>query len=819
MRKIVSLLLVVLLFVSLMPSFTFADDTFDVRITASNSLSVRDSVWGNKIGYLKRNFITTVYGTHYDSNNKLWYQISYNGQNGYIHAGYTTKSLRYNVRLTSDVSVRMNPSGTIIGNIQKNTIKTVYGQTVSSGGKLWLKIWYSNRYGYIEDSKSTAKLKYYVRIKTSMSVRDSAGGNKIGTIAKNKIKTVYGQSRSSSGSLWLKIWFNGRYAYIYSPYTTDQLKYYVRAKYNLNVRKSPWGTKVGVINKNTVKTVYGQRYDNDGKMWLKVWYGGTYRYVYANSTTSNLKYLVRVISTTNVRTSPSGTVIGSLPKKTIKTVYSNRKDSNGDLWLKIYYDGSYAYIFSGNTTDKMEYLVSKNKFTKVRKTPGGDFLSNISNNYYYKIVGYKKDSSGNYWYKIKTRGKYGYVFSKSTVVGKYKYIRVLTKRILPKIEFPKYNDPNSDKGKYGNLVYTIAKGMILGEEKIYLPSSDKDFISRLYYGNQDAWKRLKSAVNQANLNNPFNIEMCSVTYTVYHQNQHKAYIKFDYLINDNNQRRNMQLQMMEKVDRIFDLYNINPSNPRTRDIYSINNYLINNSKYDHAVASNGIKKTTKRTAYGVLVEGSGVCGSYSKAFELVAKQANIKALVDTGNTKENGVVKPDGAHAWNVVKVDGKWYMLDATWNDSSFSADKTYDDNIQGVFNEYLLVPKEIYDNTRIASHEYDSTKFNNFYNYNVNISSNGYGYDYLNVSGKTITNVDTLNTLLSQYYSKGKFPDVIRINNLTDSQSVKNEIIEFINSVPNHNVTSYSYGYNEDAKTAIIYSINGLDAQRTTKGINELE
>ncbi len=819
MKRILSLLLVVLLIAILIPSITFADDSFDVRITASSKLSVRDAVWGNKIGYLNRNYITTVYGSERDSSDNLWYKISYNNQEGYIYAGYTTKNLQYVIRTTTAVSVKSSPLGTTLGEIPKNTLKTVYEQSLDSDGKLWLKIWYSGNYGYIYNKQTTDKLKYYIRTKTSLNVRDSANGNKIGAISKNLIKTVYGQSKASNGVLWLKIWYNGGYGYIYSPYTTDNLKYYVRAKYNVNVRKSPWGTKVGVVSKNTVKTVYGQSYDNNGKMWLKVWYGGTYRYVYANSTTSNLEYLIRTTSTTNVRTLPYENVIGSIPEKTVKTVYNNRKDSNGELWLKVKYGEGYGYIYSGNTTDEMEYLVARNNPTEVRTTPEGDFLSNISSNYYYRIVGYEKDSSGNYWYRIKTQGNYGYVFSNSSVVGNYKYIKVLTKRILPKIEFPKYNDPNSDNGKYGNLVHTIAKGMILGDEKIYLPSSDEDFISRLYYGNQDAWDRLKSAVNQANLNNPFNIEMCSATYTVFHQSQHKAYITFDYLIEDIDQRRNMQLEMMDKVDEIFSLYNIDPNSPKRKDIYSINNYLINHSTYDHATASNGTAKTTKRTAYGVLVEGSGVCGAYAKAFELVAKQANIKTLVDTGNTKENGEVDPNGAHAWNVVKVNGKWYMIDVTWNDSSFSADKTYNDDTQGVFNEYLIVPKEIYDNTRITSHEYDPTKYDNFYYYDVSFETDDYNFDYMTSSGKSIATVDSLSDILNQYYNKGKIPDAVRIYNPTDEQSVKNEIIEFINSLSEQNVTSYSYRYNPYAKTAIIYSINGLDAERTTKGINELE
>ena len=59
------------------------------------------------------------------------------------------------------------------------------------------------------------------------------------------------------------------------------------------------------------------------------------------------------------------------------------------------------------------------------------------------------------------------------------------------------------------------------------------------------------------------------------------------------------------------------------------------------------------TAYGVLIDGKGVCESYSEAFQLLCYTVGINCT---------GVV--GGDHKWNAVCLDGEWYMCDVTWDD-----------------------------------------------------------------------------------------------------------------------------------------------------------
>ncbi len=63
-------------------------------------------------------------------------------------------------------------------------------------------------------------------------------------------------------------------------------------------------------------------------------------------------------------------------------------------------------------------------------------------------------------------------------------------------------------------------------------------------------------------------------------------------------------------------------------------------------------------ADGALVRGYGVCDSYSKAYYLLLRSANIPVarVVGSANSGEK--------HAWNMLYLDGNWYQADATWDD-----------------------------------------------------------------------------------------------------------------------------------------------------------
>lgn len=73
---------------------------------------------------------------------------------------------------------------------------------------------------------------------------------------------------------------------------------------------------------------------------------------------------------------------------------------------------------------------------------------------------------------------------------------------------------------------------------------------------------------------------------------------------------------------------------------------------------------------GVFLKGLAVCEGYAEAFKLLCDREGIPCITVLGYA--------GGPHKWNYVKMeDGKWYMLDATWNDQSTSV--YYDYHLTG--------------------------------------------------------------------------------------------------------------------------------------------
>ena len=68
---------------------------------------------------------------------------------------------------------------------------------------------------------------------------------------------------------------------------------------------------------------------------------------------------------------------------------------------------------------------------------------------------------------------------------------------------------------------------------------------------------------------------------------------------------------------------------------------------------------------GFLFHGEGVCQAYAVSMHMLFERAGIESRYIIGNIHEDLLFEGEsGAHAWNMVKLDGNWYHLDATWDD-----------------------------------------------------------------------------------------------------------------------------------------------------------
>ncbi len=88
----------------------------------------------------------------------------------------------------------------------------------------------------------------------------------------------------------------------------------------------------------------------------------------------------------------------------------------------------------------------------------------------------------------------------------------------------------------------------------------------------------------------------------------------------------------------------------------------------------------------VLGRGTASCDGYSALFADLAQKSGLEVRVVKGLLA--GSVGEPQPHAWNAVKVDGAWQVVDVTLDDPMLRGDAIGD---VGYRTDYLLVPPEI--------------------------------------------------------------------------------------------------------------------------------
>lgn len=129
----------------------------------------------------------------------------------------------------------------------------------------------------------------------------------------------------------------------------------------------------------------------------------------------------------------------------------------------------------------------------------------------------------------------------------------------------------------------------------------------------------------------------------------------------------------------------------------IHKYITDHVVYDHANLNN-VNYKLKYTAYAALINGTAVCQGYSVLFYRMALDAGLDARVISG--KGNG-----GDHAWNIVRLNGKYYNLDSTWDAGKSPATYGYYLNNKTFDNSHVRASKS---NSGL---DYTSASFNRQY------------------------------------------------------------------------------------------------------------
>jgi len=94
-----------------------------------------------------------------------------------------------------------------------------------------------------------------------------------------------------------------------------------------------------------------------------------------------------------------------------------------------------------------------------------------------------------------------------------------------------------------------------------------------------------------------------------------------------------------------------------QDIKMVHDYLLDNLEYDTSISRPHIY-----TIYGALINKVCVCEGYARAFKYIMDSLNIPCVMVMGEATNSQGQREN--HAWNYVQLDGRWFAIDATWDD-----------------------------------------------------------------------------------------------------------------------------------------------------------
>lgn len=89
-------------------------------------------------------------------------------------------------------------------------------------------------------------------------------------------------------------------------------------------------------------------------------------------------------------------------------------------------------------------------------------------------------------------------------------------------------------------------------------------------------------------------------------------------------------------------------------VEAVNHYIVNHTTYDYSDPKKG------QSVRVLLEDGTGVCAAYART---TSRMLDVLGIENIGVSGEAYGDDEWIAHAWNKVKVDGEWYVLDTTWN------------------------------------------------------------------------------------------------------------------------------------------------------------
>lgn len=166
-------------------------------------------------------------------------------------------------------------------------------------------------------------------------------------------------------------------------------------------------------------------------------------------------------------------------------------------------------------------------------------------------------------------------------------------------------------------------------------------------------------------------------------------------------------QVNSAVRSVLSSLNVSNKDDYTK-VKAVHDYIVKNIKYDDSLANH--------STYNAIVEKNVVCQGFASLTYKMLKELKVGVRYITGN---------DSTHAWNIAKVNGKWYNVDNTWDENLTAEYST----VSYVF--FLKNNSDFIDHTRDA--EYNDSSFNSKYP----MAQTSYSVDSTGTTGVAVTSV----------------------------------------------------------------------------------
>ena len=125
-------------------------------------------------------------------------------------------------------------------------------------------------------------------------------------------------------------------------------------------------------------------------------------------------------------------------------------------------------------------------------------------------------------------------------------------------------------------------------------------------------------------------------------------------------------------------------------VLAYHEYLTSTVAYAYAAYLQGsLGGAHEYDMYGALVNHSSVCQGYAESMFYLLKKAGLSCAIASSQNIN---------HAWNIVKVNGKWYHVDATWDDPVWDMPRRSN-------HDYFLVSFDTMNKNTLVNHTKDRT------------------------------------------------------------------------------------------------------------------